>query len=322
MKDDKLAKGLDEIKRIKESVENELLKRPGVSGVDVGYKITKGEKTEELAIRVHVRKKRRDVPKNQMIPDKIDGVKTDVLERDWVLACPDTATYDPLVGGISVGRCDDTFGFGTLGIFVVDNETNSIMLLSNWHVLAKGAGVIGDKISQPAAGDGGKCDGTTTDTTVGNLGRMVTPGSTDPGIDAAVAFVPGMGGLRPNSLCQIVDIGPVSGVSTVQLNDNVRKRGRATLLTFGAVSSTTLTVLREDGTKMTNQISIDPDISRNRVFLDGGDSGSVVVTGSADNSGNSQVVGLLWGLDARGNGIGVASPIQAVLNNLNVRMCP
>jgi hypothetical protein len=92
------------------------------------------------------------------------------------------------------------------------------MLLSCWHVLVKSGGAIGDKISQPGVPDGGKCDGTPTDGTVGNVGgQIVLPTTTDPGIDAAVAFVPGADGLRPNSLCKIVDIESISGTIPFQV---------------------------------------------------------------------------------------------------------
>ena len=124
-------KELEEIRSIKESVENELLKRPGVTGVEIGYKIVKGKKTDELAIRVHVRKKS-DVPRDQMIPTNIDGVKTDVLERDWV-ASADTQRYDTLKGGISISQCQVNNDAGTLGVLVTDSTTNEPLALSCWH---------------------------------------------------------------------------------------------------------------------------------------------------------------------------------------------
>ena len=74
----------DKIRRIKEEVEGELLKRPGVTGVDVNYKVVGGHKTDRLAIRIYVEKKR-DVPKKEAIPETIGGVVTDVIERRFVL---------------------------------------------------------------------------------------------------------------------------------------------------------------------------------------------------------------------------------------------
>ena len=75
---------VEKIRRIKEEVEGELLKRPGVTGVDVNYKVVGGHKTDRLAIRIYVKKKR-DVPKREAIPETISGVVTDVIERRFVL---------------------------------------------------------------------------------------------------------------------------------------------------------------------------------------------------------------------------------------------
>ena len=77
-------KSLDEIRRIKEAVEAELLRLPGVTGVDIGPKIVKGKKTDIMAIRVYVEKKR-NVPAEIAVPKEISGVPTDVIERRFVL---------------------------------------------------------------------------------------------------------------------------------------------------------------------------------------------------------------------------------------------
>ena len=77
-------KSLDEIRRIKRDVEAELLELPGVIGVDVGRKYVDGKKTDVMAIRVYVEKKK-DVPDKFAIPKEIRGVPTDVIERKIVL---------------------------------------------------------------------------------------------------------------------------------------------------------------------------------------------------------------------------------------------
>jgi N-glycosylase/DNA lyase len=77
-------KSLDEIRRIKRDVEAELLELPGVIGVDVGRKYVNGKKTDEIAIRVYVEKKK-EVPAKLAIPKEIRGVPTDVIERKIVL---------------------------------------------------------------------------------------------------------------------------------------------------------------------------------------------------------------------------------------------
>ena len=68
------------IREIKREVEEDLLRRPGVTGVDVGYKVVGGEKTDQLAIRIYVENKGQFDP-GDAIPPSIHGVPTDVLQR-------------------------------------------------------------------------------------------------------------------------------------------------------------------------------------------------------------------------------------------------
>ena len=75
---------LEEVRRIKDEAEGELLKRPGVTGVDVGPKYVGGKETDTLAIRVYVEKKK-EVQGTNAIPKQIHGVPTDVIERKFVL---------------------------------------------------------------------------------------------------------------------------------------------------------------------------------------------------------------------------------------------
>ncbi len=76
---------LEEIRRVKEKVEKELLKIPGVNGVDIGHKYIGNQKTDELAIIVYVKKKKKDVPEKEKIPEMINNIPTDVIERRFVL---------------------------------------------------------------------------------------------------------------------------------------------------------------------------------------------------------------------------------------------
>jgi hypothetical protein len=74
----------DEVRRIKEDVERELLRRPGVTGVDIGPKYAGGKETGTLAIRVYVEVKK-NVEGPDAIPKEIQGIPTDVIERKFVL---------------------------------------------------------------------------------------------------------------------------------------------------------------------------------------------------------------------------------------------
>lgn len=77
-------KTLSDIRRVKNRVEADLLKRPGVTGVDVGHKHIGGKKTDVLAIRIYVEKKK-DVPHEDEMPRQIGGIPTDVIERRFIL---------------------------------------------------------------------------------------------------------------------------------------------------------------------------------------------------------------------------------------------
>lgn len=132
-------KSLDEIKTIQLDIEEELLSRPGVTGVGLGYKQVGCEITDELAIRVYVQEKGNQAEGCREIPFQIQGVVTDVIESKLIhLNPPSTelykqtrqaAVHDPLKGGISIGPCR-TIGVhafvGTLGAIALDNTKRRV----------------------------------------------------------------------------------------------------------------------------------------------------------------------------------------------------
>ena len=61
-----------------------LLKRPGVTGVDVGYNMNKGKKIDELCVIVYVKKKS-DVNEKETIQRQVKDMTTDVIEKTLVL---------------------------------------------------------------------------------------------------------------------------------------------------------------------------------------------------------------------------------------------
>ncbi len=308
-----------EMRKTKKASEADILKMPGITGMDIGYKYVRGKKTDELAIRVFVEEKK-DVPKKERIPKKIDGIKTDVIQRKFVLhplrlravdieVKTDAGRYDPLKGGISIGPCRVIDGYvfvGTLGAIAKDNATGHEMLLSNFHVMCiDDKWKVGDKMAQPSLVDGGVCPADV----VGELQRASLGGK----VDCAVAEHTTHG-----FECEIVDVGKVTGTAAADVGMAVRKRGRTTRLTYGKVDTIDLTVKidYEDGLGikiLTNQIGIEPDSERNTMFGDNGDSGSVVV------NDDCKVVGLYFA--GSEDGYGVANPIQAVLDALNVSIC-
>jgi len=319
-------KTLSEIKKIKDSIEKELLKRKGVTGVDIQEKEVNGKKTGELSIQIYVEKKKpvKSLKKSDLIPKTINGVKTDVKEEEFFAhyekmsladfrAKVDATKYATLQGGMSIGPCRAINNFifvGTLGCIVTDNVSGQEMMLSNFHVMSVDNNWSpGDTLAQPARNDGGTC---ATDV-VGTLQRSILNAD----IDGAVANISG----RPYN-CEVLDIGELNGTNVASNNMAVRKRGRTTELTYGTVTSTNLSVNIPYGQGvgnqvLTNQIRIEVDAAQNAQFGIGGDSGSVVV------DENNNVIGLYFAGNNAGT-VGVANPISDVLTQLDIDIyqCP
>jgi hypothetical protein len=278
---------LEQLLATKTSVEEELLKRPGVHGVSISPKIVDGESTGELAITIHVSKKLPldSIPANQRVAKEIGGFVTDVVEHEQPAPHVDGNKYRPLQAG-----CQIQFSnwFGTLGAFVTSNNDSpeGTLLLTNRHVLPSGGDVF-----QP---DNGK----------GNKVGTVTRGVLSSDVDGAVAQI-----VDTSVSNTIIGVGVINGTRNLTVADiglNVRKRGRTTELTSGGVISIAYSGTRTDGWAFRNQIRIDGGTTP---FSQPGDSGSSVV------DANCRVVGLLWG---GGGNFGVASPIAAVQSQLSV----
>jgi hypothetical protein len=316
------AQGMSALVQAKESVEDELLQRPGVTGVDVGYKQVGGQRTDQIAIRVLVAQKR-DVPAAERIPASINGIPTDVIERSFVLhraagaardvdvrPMADTGRYNPVRGGISIGPCRAIAGFvytGTLGAIARDTATGNTVLLSNFHVMCVDNGwAVGNTMAQPSRVDTGSCPADV----VGTLQRAVLSAS----VDGAICSLSGR-----THACEIADIGAVTGTAAATVGMAVRKRGRTTGLSHGIVDSISLSVNVPYGDgigtrTLTNQIGIEADTAQNAVFGISGDSGSTVVNAAR------QVVGLYFAGTTAGD-YGVANPIAAVLSELAITLC-
>lgn len=77
-------KTMDEALQIKAEVEPDLINKPGVTGIDVGYRVVDGKRTEEPAIRVYVANKEAAV-KALSLPGEIQGVAVEIIERKFEL---------------------------------------------------------------------------------------------------------------------------------------------------------------------------------------------------------------------------------------------
>ncbi len=78
----------EEVKRVREKYEASLMKREGVVGCAVGYKRVGGKKTDELCIVCYVIEKKPEgkLRKQDIIPKRIEGIPTDIIETGEIRA--------------------------------------------------------------------------------------------------------------------------------------------------------------------------------------------------------------------------------------------
>jgi len=319
------------IRPVKERVEDDLIARPGVVAVDIAEKVSQGKPTGELSIVVFVEQKQPEdaLRDADVIPQEIDGVKTDVQELKIVLQDAvrfaevrpqvDAGAYTTITGGIGIGPARTVFlsppdvpspgnyvFVSTLGAIVEDRTTHARMALTNFHVGAvNNTWSVGDVMVQPSRVDGGPATGH-----FGTLTRAVLTENTDGSvITIDIGRATGI---------SVEGIGAVAGQGVASVGMAVQKRGRTTEHTFGNVVSTDFTLSVDYGSDvgphtLRHQIRIDTDTTQSTRFSDHGDSGSVVM----DMSRN--VVGLLFA----GSDDGVmtfANPIQVALDELGVNL--
>ncbi len=162
-----------------------------INAVAYGYKFKGGKITDELGLIFSVNKKIpvEELDDSEIIPKVLNfsGVifDTDVIEQQFkkIVDCP-SDFYDwqnpsyvvpnrlevrPLKGGVSTTNWTDMSDVvGTLGLIAVDNDTNSLVALSNSHVWVKNAFIdsdrnpsdtpsnsLSDVVVQPHPSDGG-----------------------------------------------------------------------------------------------------------------------------------------------------------------------
>jgi hypothetical protein len=327
-----------DVVRVKEQHKGELLTKPNVVGVGVGYKVSGRTKTTQISVVALVRQKvpRAGLEPEAIVPRQVGGVSTDVVEvGDLKALQTPTDRWRPAPGGVSVGHVRVTAG--TLGC-VVRARSGVRLILSNNHVLANSNDANpGDVILQPGAVDGGHepddaiallerfcpidfsetpatCSLARAVAAVGNaLARLV--GSrhrlatywTNPQavnlVDAAVARPLDDRSVRDD----ILGIGPITGTAPAQLGMRVRKSGRTTGLTTGEITVLNTTVSVGYGSGRTAQFE---DQIVSGPMSSPGDSGSLLVSGE-----EPLAVGLLF---AGSDQATIYNPIQAVLDCLEV----
>ena len=305
--------------KILDVVKEEWLDRPGVIAVDLGYKWIAGQMTPELSIRVHVesKKHRSFIPKYEVFPDQLGGIKVDVIEANYlpqVYYSPKLEAavdgrddrYQVVPLGVSIGSRFSTAG--TLGAKVIDRKSGDEMILSNWHVMAGRPGArAGTPIWQPGWIDGG----TNEDNTIAKLTRWVL----EP-CDAAVAKITGSRKVTSKTTegRAIVD------VTEPMLGMRVWKSGRSTGYTEGIIDGIKMNVSLPYGDlgikKLESVMHIVPRPGAGSVEISqGGDSGAVWV-----DQGSGKAVGLHFaGESANLPEHALASEIIMVTEALDVR---
>ncbi|MFW9903519.1 MAG: hypothetical protein ACFFFH_04240 [Candidatus Thorarchaeota archaeon] len=152
------------VQNVKEKFLEQLLPIKNVVSVGIGRKRVEGRETEELAIIIGVKQKLPHVliKESDLIPQILEGVKTDVIQIGEISVLPPlavvtdrTSRIRPAKGGYSIGNVEITAG--TFGCVVYQNSEPFI--LSNAHVLAADPTKSispSKQIVQPGIYDGGK----------------------------------------------------------------------------------------------------------------------------------------------------------------------
>ena len=308
-----------------DAVREDWLRRPGVTGMDVGYRLVDGERTDELAIRVHMEQKPAGLSFSTR-GERLGEFKIDYIEANYAIsngaptltAAPESVNrkrrVEPLVAGVSVGN--PRVSAGTLGAVVWDRSDGAPCLLSNWHVLCGHPDAqVGEPIFQP-----GKLDRGTESDTVATLLRWMLDGDAD----AALARLNG----SREFVRDVLGLQPLSGIETrPRLGQLVVKSGRTTGVTAGMIDGVSLSlVLTYKGDQRIvfhDQLRIVPrppwpdvpyEVSK------GGDSGSVWI---AESSGKAVGLHFAGETDESASAeYAVASPMARVAERLNFSVTP
>lgn len=305
--------------------------KKNVIGHGVGKKITGGKVTDENCIAIFVDKKLTPdaISKKDMIPKKINGIKTDVVETGKItlMNIDPRSKIRPAQGGCSISSTKTTAG--TFGMVVrkdvADNSTElkkwinylynaftrddfykkeARLVISNNHVLANDAfdNKEKDYFLQP-----GNIDGGVLECIVGKLYEYVPyihNGRGENIVDCALAIP-----LNDMDVSdEIIGIGKPLGIGSPVVGMDVKKSGRTSGVTTGKIQYIDVSV--------TVNVGIGGDlIFKEQVMttkmIDPGDSGSIMF----DN--NNKVIGMFF---AGSSTFSIANKIDNVINELKIKI--
>ncbi len=288
----------------------------GVQGLGIGDKLTHGEPTGELALRVYVEKKKprakvdNPVPKVVVIPGVGEGI-TDVIELGRVVPELFTERVRPAMPGSGLGHTAVTVG--TFGCVVrKKGDANGLYVLSNSHVLAnEGIASPGDGILQPGPVDGGAPNGDSFARLSDFVPFEFTETSFPNLVDAAIAKVRRRSWV--GSKLRILDITPAGVSSTVRRGMHIKKVGRTTDYTTGVIADVHLRLAlkyhRPSGSGR-GRVGFRDQVLCTR-YSAAGDSGSVIL------NNNDKLVGLHFAGATSGS---VFNRITHVLQLLDIEL--
>jgi hypothetical protein len=287
-----------------------------VVGVGLGHKIEKGKATKQHCVRFYVERKipKQVIPKNFLLPEKVGGFPTDVIEsgrfRAFAGAVKGRSHIRPARPGCSIG-----FAFsgkdagnvmaGTFGV-VVEAEGKRF-ILSNNHVLANQNQLpVGSDIYQPGLLD----KNAPTSDVIAKLSKFIPLVAGQPNhVDCAIAEVTDSKLVSPTVMPKVGKLKSGQPLAAA-LSMKVEKSGRTTGYTTGKIQdiSANVKVGYDIGPLIfENQIII---VGGTSSFSDAGDSGSLIVEQTA-----KRPVGLLFG---GSTSYTIANHIEDVLDQLKV----
>jgi hypothetical protein len=296
--------------KVKRKAEQDLKRIPGVTAVSVGAKRKDGKKQDELAICVFVRKKRgrTEIPENEVIPEKIEGISTDVMEGEpsvisYSGSSLDRTKHDKMIGGINIGQIEED---GTLGAIAFDQTGTPVILFSAHVALGKHMNApLGTSINNPGE-DNNHQVGKLSDFDISTMDAAIASINDPHGYECGM--------MHPN-------MGPIKGIATDtevhnMLHSRVKKVGAATNFTTGTIEfvDQPARLSYDDGRivlDLEGQIVIKSDTAS--VFSAGGDSGACIMNDSG------KIIGLLIGA-AEGMG-SFATPIERILKRFQINIC-
>jgi hypothetical protein len=305
------------LRELKASLGMDWVRRRGAHAMGIGRKIVNGKKTNTLALRVYVAEKRRlaTLRADELVPSEVrflsrKGARESTLPTDVIETPParseaiDPETrIRPVPGGVSGGINGST---GTIGGWVWDTTDDTIVLLSNDHVLE----TVGADILQQGTADGGSLPADK----IGDVKRTVprTTSGTNV-VDCAI------GDVDSSSLhdLTVVDIGPaVHATAVATLDLEVEKYGQSTRHTFGEITDADWNGMVDSTWSFDDCFRVDV-ISPSTDWSNSGDSGSLVFSQTPIASGSSikPVVGLHF---AGASTYGVGCKIQNVFEELDL----